>query len=344
MNAIDFFCGGGGMTRGLLNAGIDVICGLDFNSNCRNTYEHNNHVPYLNQDISDVTGIELFEEFPGLEDVDELLMVGCAPCQPFSKLNPNDPNEHISVNLLNEFGRLIQEMNPAHILVENVATIAQRGEHVLGTFLNTLEGQGYLYDSAVINAKKYGVPQNRKRFVLIASRRFQPHIPPETHGGEMLPYVTVRNAIENYPELQAGESCQNIANHKAANLSPLNLQRIMNTPHDGGGRIDWPEELWLDCHQENIGHTDVYGRMYWDRVSPTLTSKCISISNGRFGHPEQNRAISLREAAALQTFDDDYVFEGSQVEIAKQIGNAVPVRLAQILGEYILEQHIGLDN
>lgn len=344
MNAIDFFCGGGGMTRGLLDAGIDVICGLDFNPNCRNTYEHNNHVPYLNQDISDVTGAQLFEEFPGLEDVDELLMVGCAPCQPFSKLNPNDPNEHKSVNLLNEFGRLIQEMNPAHILVENVATIAQRGENVLGTFLNTLERQGYLYDSEVINAKNYGIPQNRKRFVLIASRRFQPHIPPETHGEEMLPYVTVRNAIGNYPEIQAGEECQNVANHKAANLSPLNLQRIMNTPHDGGGRVDWPEALWLDCHQENIGHTDVYGRMYWDRVSPTLTSKCISISNGRFGHPEQNRAISLREAAALQTFEDNYIFEGSQAEIAKQIGNAVPVRLAQVLGEYILEQHLGLEN
>ena len=93
-----------------------------------------------------------------------------------------------------------------------------------------------------------------------------------------------------------------------------------------------------------MGHTDVYGRMYWDRISPTLTSKCISISNGRFGHPEQNRAISLREAAALQTFRDDYIFVGSQGEIAKQIGNAVPVELAHALGEYILREHLNVDN
>lgn len=195
-----------------------------------------------------------------------------------------------------------------------------------------------------MNAKNYGVPQNRKRFVLIASRLFDPHIPPSTHGDNLLPFVTVRQTIENYPAIEAGEECVEIPNHKAARLSTINLQRIINTPHDGGSRTDWPEELWLNCHQGTMGHTDVYGRMYWDRISPTLTSKCISISNGRFGHPEQNRAISLREAAALQTFRDDYIFVGSQGEIAKQIGNAVPVELAHALGEYILREHLNVDN
>lgn len=343
MNAIDFFCGGGGMTRGLLDANINVLFGLDFNPSCCNTYEHNNHIPYLNYDITNITGDQLIYEFPVLKDTNELLMVGCAPCQPFSRLNRNDPNKHQSVNLLNEFGRLIKEIKPAHILIENVATIKRRGRHILNKFLEILEEEQYMYDSAIINAKDYGVPQNRKRFVLIASRIFEPHIPPATHGPNLLPYVTVRRTIEKYPAIQAGEENIEIANHKAAKLSQLNLQRIMNTPHDGGSRTDWPDELWLNCHKKNVGHTDVYGRMYWDLVSPTLTSKCVSISNGRFGHPEQNRAISLREAAALQTFKDDYVFEGSQVEIAKQIGNAVPVQLAYALGRYILNQHM-VDN
>lgn len=344
MNAIDFFCGGGGMTRGLLDAGIDVILGLDFNPHCRETYENNNHIPYLNFDITNVTGNQLLHDFPIIADADELLMVGCAPCQPFSRLNPNDPNEHQSVNLLNEFGRLVREINPAHILIENVATIQQRGTGILNMFLETLDNQGYKYVHTVVNAKNYGVPQNRKRFILIASRLFDPHIPSATHGDNLLPFVTVRQTIENYPAIEAGEECVEIPNHKAARLSTINLQRIINTPHDGGSRTDWPEELWLNCHQGTMGHTDVYGRMYWDRISPTLTSKCISISNGRFGHPEQNRAISLREAAALQTFRDDYIFVGSQGEIAKQIGNAVPVELAHALGDYILREHLNVDN
>lgn len=344
MNAIDFFCGGGGMTKGLLNAGINVVCGLDFNANCQDTYELNNHIPFLNQNIIDVTKNDLFSQFPILEDINNLLMVGCAPCQPFSKLNPRDPNCHVSVNLLNEFGRLIKEIHPAHILMENVAAISKRGNTVLSTFTNMLENEGYMYDCGVINAKNYGVAQNRNRYILIASRLFRPRIPPKTHGPNLLPYVTVRDVIQHYPAIQAGENSDEVPNHRAARISDLNLQRIAATPHDGGSRTDWPPELWLECHNNFTGHTDVYGRMFWDRVAPTLTSKCISLSNGRFGHPEQNRAISLREAAALQSFSDDYIFEGSQAEIAKQIGNAVPVLLAQYMGAYILKEHNLLDD
>ena len=195
-----------------------------------------------------------------------------------------------------------------------------------------------------MNAKNYGVPQNRRRFVLIASRLFEPQIPDETHGEGLFPYVTVFDAIHRFPPLVAGEINEDIPNHRAAGLSELNLQRIQHTPHDGGGRLDWPEELWLNCHENFTGHSDVYGRMYWNRVAPTLTVKCFSISNGRFAHPEQDRAISLREAAAIQTFPDDYVFEGSLQEIGKQIGNAVPVLLANVLGEYILNEHNNLNH
>lgn len=344
MNAIDFFCGGGGMTRGLLDVGIDVLFGLDSNPSCQQTYQNNNHIPYLNRDILSIKAQDLIEEFPILLDNDELLMVGCAPCQPFSMLNPGNPNEHIAVNLLNEFGRLVEGLHPAHVMVENVPGIKGRGGEVLNQFLKMLEREGYNYDTDIINAKDYGVPQNRRRFVLIASRRFEPHIPNATHGNGLLPYVTVYDAIHKFPPLKAGEINEKIPNHRAAKVSDLNLKRLKNTPHDGGSRLDWPADLQLNCHKNFIGHTDVYGRMYWNKVAPTLTVKCFSISNGRFAHPEQNRAISLREAAAIQTFSDTYVFEGTLQEIGKQIGNAVPVRLAQVLGQYILNEHNQLDN
>ena len=339
MNAIDFFCGGGGMTKGLIDAGVNVVFGLDSNPLCKETYEHNNGIPYLKRDILDVTAEQLQEEFPVLLNNDELLMVGCAPCQPFSVLNPNNPAEHRSVNLLNEFGRIVQRIRPAHILVENVPGLRGRGENVLQSFLDMLREEGYKVDYGVVNAKNFGVPQNRKRFILIASRKFEPRIPPITHGEGLQPYVTVFETIHQYPALEAGQVNENVPNHRAAGLSAINIRRLQATPLNGGSRTDWPAELWLDCHENFSGHTDVYGRMVWDNVAPTLTVKCFSISNGRFAHPEQNRAISLREAAALQTFPDDYVFYGNQQEIGKQIGNAVPVLLAKRMGEYILQQH-----
>lgn len=339
MNAVDFFCGGGGMTKGLINAGVNVICGLDYNPACQATYEHNNHIPYLNQDISQVTGAQLQNEYPILNDTDNLLLVGCAPCQPFSSQRHSSV-EHVSVNLLDEFGRLVAEILPAHVLVENVPGIEKRGEAVFTRFLNTLAQNNYAYEYHVLNAKDYGVPQNRKRLILIASRLIQPVFPVATHGPGLLPYVTVHDAIHNYPNLAAGQTDDNVPNHRSAALSPLNTQRIEATPHDGGGRSDWPNRLRLTCHVNgHTGHTDVYGRMSWNQVSPTLTSKCFSLSNGRFGHPEQNRAISLREAASLQSFPDNYVFEGNLQEIGRQIGNAVPVLLAQAIGSSLLHSH-----
>lgn len=339
MNAVDFFCGGGGMTKGLRNAGIQVLFGLDLNPACQTTYENNNHIPYLNRDISQTTGHQLLEEYPALADNDNLLLVGCAPCQPFSSQR-HAAHEHIAVNLLDEFGRIVEELMPAHVLIENVPGIEQRGASVFTRFLNRLTRLGYNYEYRILNAKNFGVPQNRRRLILVASRLIVPVFPEATHGDGLLPYVTVRDAIHNYPVLAAGENNEEVANHRAAGLAPLNMQRIVATPHDGGGRMDWPPNLMLECHTNgHNGHTDVYGRMSWNSVSPTLTSKCFSISNGRFGHPEQNRAISLREAAALQSFDDTYVFEGSIQEIGKQIGNAVPVLLAQRIGERLLEAH-----
>lgn len=341
MNAVDFFCGGGGITRGLLDAGVQVIFGVDSNPHCQSTYENNNHIPFLCRDILDINGTDLINEFPILADNDNLLMVGCAPCQPFSILRPGSPNEHVSVNLLNEFGRIVEELRPAHIMMENVPTIRKRGSEVLNEFIEMLKNNGYDIDYGIINAKNYGVPQNRRRFILIASRLFEPQLPPATHGNTegLLPYETVYNAISHFPPIEAGEEHPFVANHRCAAFRDITLERIISTPHDGGSRLDWPTHLILSCHREFKGHTDVYGRMFKNRVAPTLTVKCFSLSNGRFGHPEQNRAISLREAAAIQTFPDNYIFVGNMQEIGKQIGNAVPVLLSRVLGQYIMSQH-----
>lgn len=342
MIAVDFFCGGGGMTCGLLDAGINVLCGIDSNPACKATYENNNKNIYLQEDICRLTPEALLARFPQIENKDDLLLVGCAPCQPFSVLRRNDYDEqgnvkpHKAVNLLIEFGRFVKELLPAHILVENVPGLKGKGSEVLNNFKKMLTEYGYEYDEKVVYAKDYGVPQNRRRYILIASRKFKPIIPKATHGKGLLPYNTVREAIAHYPPIVAGREDLNVPNHKCANLKPLLLERLQNTPHDGGSRTDWPKRLFLKCHKNFEGHTDVYGRMKWDEPSPTLTVKCFSISNGRFGHPEQNRAISLREAAALQTFPDTYIFEGSVQEIGRQIGNAVPVLLAKVMGEYIL--------
>ena len=148
---------------------------------------------------------------------------------------------------------------------------------------------------------------------------------------------TVRDAIAKFPEISAGGHNDSVPNHQASALSAINLERIQHTPHSGGDRRSWPPRLILKCHNNgHTGHTDVYGRMDWDKVAPTLTARCYSLSNGRYGHPTQDRAISLREAAALQSFSDEYVFYGTFVSIGRQIGNAVPVKMAEAMGKYIV--------
>lgn len=337
MIAIDFFCGGGGLTKGLSEAGIRVLGGYDNCPDYRKTYEINNQCRFICSDIRFVEKSDVINDFPELtENTDDLLLTGCAPCQPFSPQR-RSKKEHADISLLTEFGRIVEEIQPDHIIVENVPGLRGKGESILHSFLELLSHNHYSYDFDIVNAKRFGVPQNRKRLVIIASRFFQPSIPEGSYGKDKLSYVTVKEAIKKYPPLEAGGSSKTIPNHKAAALSDLNMERIKATPHSGGDRRLWPKHLVLDCHKNGYaGHTDVYGRMDWAKVSPTLTAKCYSLSNGRFGHPEQNRAISLREAAAIQTFPDDYVFYGNTMSIGKQIGNAVPVKLAEELARYVI--------
>lgn len=337
MRAVDFFCGAGGLTRGLLDAGIGVVAGLDSDGCCREAYEQNNGVPFVHARIEEVR-----EDTPGLAEhvrsTDDLLFAACAPCQPFSKILQNGGTTQ-DPTLLREFGRLIAAVGPAFVLVENVPGITRgRGRTTLDAFRRALDGGGYRWVDGFVDAKHYGVPQNRRRFVLLAARTGpEPCLPERTHGPDREAPRTVRDAIGRFPRIGAGGASSRWPNHRAARISERNLERLRATPHDGGDRRSWPDRLWLACHRkDNSGHSDVYGRMAWDRPAPALTGRCHSISNGRYGHPEQDRAISLREAAAIQTFPDAYEFFGYDKAIARQIGNAVPVLLARRLGEQIV--------
>lgn len=338
MKAYDFFCGAGGLTRGLLDAGIDVVTGIDRDGRCQTTYEYNNPgVRFLHADVREISpkSLGLKERSEGYDDV---LFAGCAPCQPFSSQRKGNRDGQ-DATLLGQFGRLVETVLPRYVLIENVPGIVRvRGFSTFRRFLKMLDKNGYKYVPDILNAKHYGVPQNRRRLVLLALRHQQPLLPEPTHGDRYRPIRTVRQAISHFPEIAAGEHHPDIPNHIAASITRLNLDRLRATPHDGGDRTSWPEHLRLECHKGNYkGHIDVYGRMSWDRPAPALTGRCHSISNGKYGHPEQDRAISLREAAAIQSFPDAYEFFGHNTNIAMQIGNAVPVKLAKHLGKQILQ-------
>ena len=337
MKAIDLFCGGGGLTLGLRRAGWEVVAGIDVDGAVAETYERNNPGSrFIHADlrsVDDDTVRDLARAVPR----GELLLAGCAPCQPFSKQRRRQgPGNRSDAVLLGEFERLVAALRPAVVLMENVPGIASvPGFSAFRRFRKTLTDLGYGCDHRVLNARDFGVPQHRRRYALLAATSGPSRLPEPTRGGDATDVFSVRRAIERFPRIEAGETHPDIPNHSAAGLSPLNLARIKATPLDGGSRRDWPEKmkLRLDCHRpEGVGFSDVYGRMWWDRVAPTLTSRCNSLSNGRFGHPEQDRAISLREAAALQTFPDDYEFLGTKNGVARWIGNAVPVSFAEALG------------
>jgi len=263
-----------------------------------------------------------------------VLFSGCAPCQPFSKQNRNLIRNDPRLNLLAEFGRFVAHWMPDFVFVENVPGM-QRDCMKSETFLNftqLLSDLGYQYDAKIVQAQWFGVPQTRTRLVLLASKHGAIKIPAPVCGPGLNPYSTVREWIYDFPCLSAGDTHPLDRDHATMKLSPLNIERISHTP-EGRGRECWPEELLLDCHKGYKGHSDVYGRLAWDRPAVGLTTKCISYSNGRFGHPEQHRALSLREAASLQTFPRDFKFSGSLMSKARQVGNAVPPLMAQALGQ-----------
>ena len=337
----DFFSGCGGTSRGMQDAGMTVRFGLDSDPNVETTYEANfKEANFVCKDIRQVSPDDI-APYVKRSDGRLLLFGACAPCQPFSKQNrtKNDNDERRS--LMGEFHRFVEAYLPEYIFVENVPVPKTAEQHLFSDLIRLLRELKYFFDRRIVMAYHYGVPQVRRRAVLLASQLGPIRIPPPTHGPKTahpaLP--TVWERIAHLPPIEAGETHATIANHRAARLSPLNLRRIAATPI-GGGRRDWPPEFELSCHQKHSGHTDVYGRMVKNRPSTALTTRCISLSNGRFGHPTQNRAISVREAACIQTFPMDFIFHGSLNSMARQVGNAVPVVMARVFGEQVIRHYL----
>jgi DNA (cytosine-5)-methyltransferase 1 len=337
--AIDLFCGCGGVTYGLRKAGIRVAVGVDVNPDCRLTYKLNNPgAKFIASDLRKVSGRDLLTACGKVTHGEYLMLAACAPCQPFSTSRRTEVSAS-ERTILQQVGRLVRELRPDFLFLENVPGIKRvNGFSAFRRLLHTVEALNYKTAFKVIDAESYGVPQTRKRLVLLASRKVSVSWPEVTHGSSLglAPLRTVRNAIGKYPPLRAGETHPTIPNHIAASISERNIGRLRATPLDGGSRTDWPRELVLVCHKTHDGHTDVYGRLKWDAPARTLTTKCTSISNGRYGHPEQDRAISVREAAALQSFDDDYVFYGNLKETTRQVGNSVPPIVAEEFGRAFL--------
>lgn len=332
--AIDYFCGVGGLTRGLLDAGINVVKGIDIDETIKESYVKNNNGVIFQQ--ADMRKLTPKEAMKSVKRKGKLLMfAGCAPCQPFSNLGKITKRDRRKSQILN-MGRLIDEIVPEFVLVENVPGFRREDNIYRKEFLKILVKNGYSYDEDVINAANYGVPQIRKRYLLVASRLSEIKLPIKTHGVGNKKFVTVADVIKKYPPIRAGKNHSLVPNHSARGLEKINLERIKLIPKNGGSRKHLPKRLTLNCHKKHGSHTDVYGRMWWNRPAPTLTCRCNSLSNGRFGHPSQNRAISIREAAALQTFRDAYIFDEHDTVAARHIGNAVPVLLAKKLGQAII--------
>ena len=323
---------------------MKIAFALDQDADARASFEAN--FPDTHFEFADIrkVSVEAIRSRVEAGRSNPVLFSGCAPCQPYTRQNTIRPELDLDerVPLLACFAALVEGCRPDLVFVENVPGLQKLHScsQPFGGFVKQLEDAGYELDYRPIKLAKFGIPQSRRRLVLVGSRHSKVHLPEETHGpgAPNGRYATVRDWIAHLPPIQAGEEHQDIPNHRAANLSARNLERIEATP-EGGGNRDWPKELTLDCHKGVSGYSDVYGRMSWDAPASGLTTRCTSYSNGRFGHPEQHRAISIREAACLQTFPEDYIFEGSMASMARQIGNAVPVRLAKLIGSRLV-QHL----
>ncbi|MES2997022.1 MAG: DNA cytosine methyltransferase [Verrucomicrobiota bacterium] len=330
IQAIDLFSGAGGLSHGLKKAGVNVRVGVDLDPACKYAYEKNNRAAFLLKSVEEISAQELIKYLVRPKFV---LLAGCAPCQPFSKYRLGKSDESDGRwHLLRSFQRLALSMAPDFVTMENVPRLAE--QQVFRDFKVSLEDAGYHVWAEVVNCLNHGVPQGRERLVMMASKHGKISLLLPTRNVRK----TVRQVIGELPKLQAGKASTSDRIHQSAGLSPLNYARIIASKPGGTWR-DWPEELVAECHRKKSGKTysSVYGRMEWDKPSPTITTQFYGFGNGRFGHPTQNRGLSLREGALLQSFPKNYRFvePGKAIEftnIGRLIGNAVPVKLAESIG------------
>lgn len=345
---VDLFCGIGGLTHGMQLAGLNVAAGIDIDGTCKYPYEENNNAVFLEGDVATFPNHEIARYY---DDGDIRVLVGCAPCQPFSKYTKryrkgekekgrqgDEWQKDNKWKLLYAFAQKIEEIMPDIVSMENVPELEK--EEVFRDFVATLTRLGYRVSYSIAYCPDYGVPQNRQRLVLLASLLGEIALIDPLYASDE--YVTVRQAIGALPELTHGEQSNDDALHICARLSDINVRRIRNS-RQGGTWREWDDDLKLNCHQKESGrhYGAVYGRMSWDSPSPTITTQFYGYGNGRFGHPVQDRAISLREGAILQSFPPNYRFLPDDGEIKMHnmgihIGNAVPVELGRAIGVSIL--------
>jgi len=345
ITAIDLFCGIGGLSYGLKKAGITVVAGIDLDKSCKFSYEANIGCKFIAKDVSEVEGEVLLQEYWNNDNQTKIL-VGCAPCQPFSTHTLKNKKKEKGKKwfLLNDFIRLIEETSADIISMENVPNL--QNKDIFKDFVTCLKEKSYYVSYSNVYCPNYGIPQKRRRLVLFASKYGKIDLISPTHSPEN--YVSTRKAIGHLPPVKAGEVCKSDPLHRTTNLSELNLERIRASKPNGTW-LDWDDNIRLDCHKKESGQSyrSVYGRMSWEEPSPTITTQFYNYGTGRFGHPVQNRALSIREAAILQTFPQDYKFYKDQKDIfltkmGTHIGNAVPVDLGYVIGQSInkhLEKH-----
>ena len=346
ISAVDLFCGVGGLTYGLEQAGIKVNAGIDIDETCKYAYEENNEAKFICKDIFSVTGEDISSLYP---EGDIKLLVGCAPCQPFSyhmrKFKDRKPDDRWG--MLANMQELIKKVKPDIVSMENVPLIQKH--QVFTEFIDALDALKYKVHHEVVYCPDYGVPQKRRRLVLIASKfgKIAPLSKTHTSTGKngLEAYRTVEEAIGDLPTITDGQVCGTDSLHRSRNLSARNKERIQHSL-PGGTWLDWEPELRAPCHQKQSGQTykSVYARMEWDKLAPTITTQFYSFGTGRFGHPDQGRALSLREGALLQTFPLDYEFIDPSIPVSftrlgVHIGNAVPVQLATVIGQSI-QKHL----
>jgi DNA (cytosine-5)-methyltransferase 1 len=339
---IDLFSGCGGGSLGFIKAGLRAVAAVELDRNAADAYEANIGVRPLVRDIRTVTGEDLLRT-ARLKPGECTLLSGCPPCQSFTDLRRgarSTRRDRLRNSLYLDYLRLAGYVQPRHIAFENVpGMLSPRWRPRFDALLEGLAELGYEHVWDVLDAADFGVPQRRRRLLVVASRVSKPVLPSATHAEPALSggkaWLTVREAIGSLGPLASGEVDPGDVYHRARRHSPLALRRLRAIPA-GGARSDLPEHLQLECHKNHSGHYDIYGRMWWDRPAPTLTSGCTNVTRGRFAHPDQDRAITLREAMLLQTFPRAAVLRGSLDEMALQVGNAIPSLFAERIGQVIL--------
>lgn len=338
-SAVDLFCGIGGLTHGIQKTGIDVVAGIDIDQTCKYAYEENNQAVFINKGVEELDATEIESLYP--EGAVKILM-GCAPCQPFSNYSlryVKDGHKDDKWKLLYYFSDLVKKIRPEIISMENVPQLVSKD--VFNDFVESIKELNYFVSWKIVNCAEYGVPQSRNRLVLLASKLGPIQMLAPLYNESS--YKTVADAIGNMPAINDGEISKEDPLHRASKLSEINKKRIKQSI-PGGTWKNWDEQLQLPCHKKSTGkgYSSVYGRMEWDKPSPTITTQFYGYGNGRFGHPEQDRAISMREGALLQSFPANYKFIDemnfqTNRQIGVHIGNAVPVELGVAIGNSILK-------